>query len=491
MKKHLLYLLLSVLTFTMWAAPGQRTITISDQQQFDKLEASVKQLLRQGVTDIVVTLKPGIYQYGEKHLDLSDLNYPKINLTLAGNGALLIAKDLNKERDWQDGAFDLRQQTDIDRWSTLEFGARKVEVVDAKNKLCRIRTQKKQRVQKQKACQGEYLTLTMCYDSKTYPIVRRESRYIYFTASDLEYKESRRDWNVNHDYTYGHVNPRYRIITPQAPNNTTHFCQASTFAYLWHSHFGSFTLRGISFGPNNGSAPLIATDMFDCQQLLIEKCSFSGVRGMVIKVWYTDNVKIEGNTFEGCYQNGIEAFNGCRNTQIIGNTFRNHGLGMQQNFAIVCRNENFVIRGNAFRNFTYGAIGIGVWYGNAVKYPITGKVEGNDIAFEPNWYADYQKHTLMDGGAIYTWTRCDRVSITGNTITRYRGMKDYRGIFCDDGARNLTIRDNRISNIGDGGYCIDLRWVDHVTKDVPDHNTGNTISGNHVDGPIRFETKKP
>lgn len=489
MKSYLL-ILLSFLCFNLSFA-GVKNFQIRSQAEFDALNKTLKEALKQGEKELKVTLLPGVYYYGEKHLDFSSLNYPAASIEIEGTDALLVAKDLGNERVWQDGRFDSRTKGDVMCWTSLVQSPSEVDVVDAESKLCKIRTPKKQKKQSTERCKGQFIQLTTWYDSKVYPIVRRDKRYIYFTASDLEYSSTYRHWNVNYDMAYGKVTPRYRTLSVSDVTSTQKICQASTFLNLWHSKLSSFKLHGLTFGPNNGKAPLIDTDMFDSKQLVIDHCNFKGVRGLVVKIWYTDNVTIQNNQFVGCYANGIESYNMSKNTQIIENTFRNHGLGLQQNFAVVCRGEDFLIKENTFRNFSYSAIGAGVWYGNKPKGKITGSVEGNDIAFEPDFYNDYAKHTLMDGGAIYIWTLCDKVSITGNTINRYRGVKDYRGIFCDDGGKNITVRNNTVTNIGDNCWCIDLRWVDHVTENVPDHNTGNKVSDNQVDGRIRFETKKP
>lgn len=490
MKKHILLLVLTWLVALTALAEARRTIIVGDQSQFDQLDKNIHDALAQGVVDLTVSLQPGVYYYREKHVDLSSVNRPKVNLVVTGKNALLVGRDGQGAADWQMGCFDPQRKCGVDLWSALEQSPQEVDVVDAETKLCRIRTASRQSPLKASQCEGQYLQLTEWYDSKVYPIVRRDRRYIYFTATDLQYSEQYRHWNVNLDVAYAKANPRYRTTDAGLPPRMV-ACRASTFLNLWHSSLSSLTLRGIVFGPNHGAAPLIDTDMFNSRKLLVENCRFEGVRGLVLKVWHTDNVEVRRNTFDGCYANGIESFNGSRRTQVTDNTFVNHGRGMRQNFGIICRGEDFAIRGNRFRNFCYTAIGVGLWYGHQQKGPITGEVTGNDIAFDDDFYADYARHTLMDGGAIYTWTCCDHVEITGNRIDHYQGMKDYRGIFCDDGGKNITVRDNSVTRIGQGCWCIDLRWVDHVTGKVPDHNTGNDVSGNRVDGRIRFETSKP
>ena len=73
--------------------------------------------------------------------------------------------------------------------------------------------------------------------------------------------------------------------------------------------------------------------------------------------------------------------------------------------------------------------------------------------------ADYQQYTLMDGGAIYISTRLDDVVIRYNYIHNVKGMKDNRGIFCDDGAKNLKIYGNVFYGIHNS-YCVDSRLVE-------------------------------
>ncbi len=490
MKKIRLLVLLSFIVSLSALAETRRTIVVGNQAQFAELDQNIKKALSQGVEELLVDLKPGVYYYAEKHVDLSSVNRPKASIVMTGSNVLLIGRDGTGADDWQMGCYDPSTRADVDLWSALEQSPMEVDVVDARSKLCRIRTARRQTPQKASQCEGQYLQLTEWYESKVYPIVRKDRRYTYFTATDLQYSEQYRHWNVNYDVAYAKVNPRYRTMNANVRGRQV-ACRASTFLNLWHSSLAGFTLRGIAFGPNHGAAPLIDTDMFRSPKLLIEDCTFSGVRGLVLKVWYTDNVEVRHNTFDGCYANGVESFNGSRRTLVTDNTFRNHGKGMRQNFGIVCRGEDFEVSGNRFRNFCYTAIGVGLWYGHKQNGPITGVVTGNDIAFDDDFYADYARHTLMDGGAIYTWTCCDHVEITGNRIDRFQGMKDYRGIFCDDGGKNITVRNNSVTNIGQGCWCIDLRWVDHVTAKVPDHNTGNDVSDNRVDGRIRFETRKP
>lgn len=131
---------------------------------------------------------------------------------------------------------------------------------------------------------------------------------------------------------------------------------------------------------------------------------------------------------------------------------------------------------------------MGVWYGTKKDYRCSGVIERNEICYSPEYFNNAWKYTLMDAGAIYTFTKMDDVTIRRNYIHDYTGAKDYRGIFCDDGAQNIKIYGNIIHNVK-GSYDIDLRYTsaENVAKNVPDFNTCNQMFGNIMDGYYRFE----
>jgi hypothetical protein len=82
------------------------------------------------------------------------------------------------------------------------------------------------------------------------------------------------------------------------------------------------------------------------------------------------------------------------------------------------------------------------------------------------------------------------VTISNNYIHDIAGIKSNNGIFCDDGAKGITLSGNRIERIH-GGYDINLRWCETYKADVPDHNSGNRIFNNQTTGKVRFETQRP
>lgn len=99
----------------------------------------------------------------------------------------------------------------------------------------------------------------------------------------------------------------------------------------------------------------------------------------------------------------------------------------------------------------------------------------------------------MDSGAIYVNTINDYVCIRYNRIYDIAGMKNYRGIFGDDGTCNSKIYGNVITGIKDS-YCIDLRYVPSIENKEKytfgKVNVGNVVMYNFVDGDIRFEGRE-
>ena len=67
-----------------------------------------------------------------------------------------------------------------------------------------------------------------------------------------------------------------------------------------------------------------------------------------------------------------------------------------------------------------------------------------------------------------------------------KGIHSNRGIFLDDGAKNLAIYGNMILNTANS-YDIDLRYCKTYAAGIPDHNTNNCMFDNILTGTYRFQ----
>ena len=223
---------------------------------------------------------------------------------------------------------------------------------------------------------------------------------------------------------------------------------------------------------------------------MITNSTFRCIGGSILTDRKSTNVSFTHNRVDTFMGYGVQSEAGSTGARVTNNTFTNCTLGMEIGFAIQMRSDGFLVSQNTITDFCFGAIGAGIWGGTTTDSKCRGVISDNEIYLSATYLSDLMQHTLMDSGAIYTWTRCDGVTISNNYIHDISGIRDNRGIFCDDGTRNVTVTGNRIERIHNS-YDIDLRWCDTYKEKVPDHNTGNTVKDNNTTGRVRFETKRP
>ncbi len=225
------------------------------------------------------------------------------------------------------------------------------------------------------------------------------------------------------------------------------------------------------------------------ESIEITKCTLSAARGVAIYADKTDNIAVRHSEFHDNYLDVISLSNTCANVVIQDNRFYNNGKGVRNSFCIVCRGGNYHISKNEIRDFNYGGIGVGVWYKSSKgSLPAYGVVEQNHIYYTSEYIADKASWTLVDGGAIYLWSKNDGAVIRHNFIHDYEGMDSNRGIYCDDGTSNCSIYGNIILNIGNC-YSIDLRrslLLDRQNIGLRS-NVNNRIFGNVFNNSFCFQ----
>ena len=219
------------------------------------------------------------------------------------------------------------------------------------------------------------------------------------------------------------------------------------------------------------------------------------MRGSIISVSASPNVTIDNNHFEDGYYYGIWSNNESVNTVVEKNNFKSMGKRMHNTTCVGCLGTDYRISDNVFLNFGYGGIRTGVWYKSKMKQPCSGIIEYNDLTYSQD-YIDYMdNYGIMDGGAIYLATKNAGSIVRYNHIHGFSGIKHNRGIFCDDGASNIEIYGNVITNIANS-MCIDSRRVTFVERtNTPESgidkaNVNIVIRDNTVDGSIRFEANE-
>ena len=199
----------------------------------------------------------------------------------------------------------------------------------------------------------------------------------------------------------------------------------------------------------------------------------------------SSNIEFDGNTVNGCYTTALCFRNGCENIRVTDNLFENGSQCVSFSFFVQCEAKNFYIANNTFRNFGYSAIAAGMMRGSEKKYECSGIIENNEIYLTKDYFNSKEKYTSMDAGAIQVRTQSDLTVIRYNYIHDIVGMKDNRGIFCDEGARNFKIYNNVVLNTPNC-YSIDARKVADRTPADTLNNRNNVMMYNVVDNRIRF-----
>ncbi len=492
---------------------ARTTIVVSSQTEFDGLQEQLINTIKSGEKVIYVKLLPGTYIAKEKHITLKDIDASNTKIHIVGHGATLIPEGHEyHDGDNYQGTFSVGNSwmsgnKDVETWSYVKYADSLIEVLDAEEKRCRLKC--KNSFSANTDFSNAYILITHWYQSSTYKIEKIEGQYIYFTANDLK-ESSYGGYNVNDDYNYGNKIIRYKLCNIETgedyfritdgkvhlPNGVTSVWEGKTYNYLTFQNckFAIVEVNGIQFHGNAfaESHPAISIRNTACKKIRIHKCGFYGMRGSIINVSASPNVKIDNNQFADTYYYGIWSNNGSANTVVEKNSFKSMGKRMHNTKCVGCLGTNYRVSDNIFLDFGYCGIRTGVWYKSDMKQPCTGVIENNDLSYSQDYLDHIENYGIMDGGAIYLATKNAGSIVRNNYIHDFSGIKHNRGIFCDDGASNIEIYGNVITDIANS-MCIDSRRVTFVERShtpesgIERANINIVIRDNTVDGSIRFE----
>ena len=493
-----------------------KTIYISNQQGFDLLNQQLNRVLNTGVRQVTVKFKPGIYYYSENHLNLTKIYSSSTSCNLDGDGAILVPRgDSYSRGDLFKGLFnpnlsiiDIEDMKVIPYWEDIRYAESRVELIDDKINLWRLKCSSLEDLSKDE-CINTYVIVTCWFTSYTLKVDQIKDGYLYFISSKKSYRNNYDCYFLDSDfgYSYGQRYARFKLcnysenasfsirkdnsISLSKTINSVHICNAGTFLTLRDCCFRSLSICGFTFlgATSYNNSYLLRCIKLRTRSLIVQDNYFKGLTSHVMGLEETDNLLFKNNIIEECYRGGVLVDNSCKGTQIVRNKFSYCGLDLKQDFPISVLGDNFWVTGNEILNYGYAAIRTGVWHGQTTINPPRGIIENNEIYFTPEYSSNIEKYGLMDGGAIYVSTQNESVIIRNNYIHDIAGIKDNRGIFCDDGARNISIYDNVILNI-QNSYCIDSRRVSLYEDELGPTNVCNVIQGNIVNGAIRFEARE-
>ena len=476
-------------------------ITIDNQLDFDMLQSEIEKAIKSGDKDIIVSFGRGPFYYKDDHVLLRDVYSKDVTLQFKGNKTKIISSGRQyRKGDIYEGGFSTKyvwlgpKLNDLFIWGQMYQTDRMVDIVDEGAKLCRVHSPEFN-LDAEKVGPNAWLQLTEWYMSGTYKIEKIEGKDVYFTAGDLKPGlAAYGNYNVNYDYTVVKKYPRFRVCNLGDATSTLNIeegkpvaqdfyeCHSSTFLQIYGSDFLKIDISGISFYGNadkNMLFRLLGARVSG--GISIHHCEFHGIKSVAIYMMLTSNTTISDCRFEDCYDHVLLAISKVKNTRITGNYFLNTGKGLKSTFSIHCQCKDFYVTNNTLVNFGQGGIAVGTG--------VTDEDEGNGIVddnvlYFTDEYAEYaKKSSLIDGGAIYLYTKNDGTVVRYNRIHNYTGAHSNRGIYCDDGAYGFTLYGNIISGISNCNY-IDSRLV---PSEVLPTNTNNIIDYNIVEGRYKFE----
>lgn len=481
-------LLIPLLSFSLLSfgagAASSCVIPVDSQESFATLQQQFDAAVDRGEKSIVIDFAPGRYYFSEKHLCIINRKLPDVSVTLKGHNAVLTGRGptvLTDEPFSVNSAY-------IDSYEALprfgqSFKARSI-AVHVEDDLYRIKVP----WAALRGVKGGYLKLTEAYEAHNYKIEKIKARKVFFRAGSAEL--------LNKDFTFGAQMPRVRFSVSHSGKDVRR-CDACCFLYVYGSSLKSLRIEGLSFF-GNGSVQymsLFRTINVETGSFDIDSCDFRGLAGNLMEAQNTNNIKFCNNVTSHCEGFGLTADVRCYGTVAEGNSFVYTGLGMGPTFCICVRGENYAVRDNVFCNFGYCAVAVGVYYADEIPARSCGVVENNTMYYTEDYISSIENYQVMDGGAVYVFTRNDGAVIRNNVIHDIAGRYQNRGIFLDDGAYGVEISGNTVYNIHNS-YCIDSRRVKRFEKSMDPSsktertNVNNSVFGNTVDGDIRFEPRE-
>lgn len=502
-------------------------INVGGQSEFDSLRVAIESAVSAGAKEIDVELAPKTYIYKESALSLSNRRWAGVSLRIRGNGARLIAEGTtyNNGEEYRGmfqpaRAYITADGRELSAWGELRQTDRLIEVEDEGEKLCRLHWDNAPDMS-ERECADTWVQITQWFNSYVYKVSSIEGGWIYFTADNLSYNDSRKSYSVNLDYGYGGMMPRFRLCNvkgeePVMPAGTgsvsqdcgvnlqdgtvrlpaciqsVRECGATNFLTVASTTIDSLSISSITFlGNKEADDYLLFFNKVRARSINISGCTFRSLGSGAVSAQNTDNLTLARDSFLYCRRYGVLVSAGMH-ARIENNLFRSMGRGLKNSFCVRVAGTDFLIADNEFADFGYGGVAVGTWWATPKNFRVSGRVSGNVLYYNDEYYNNAPQYGLMDSGAIYLYTQMDSVSVCGNLIHHYTGARDNRGIFCDDGAKNFTLEGNLILYTPNS-FSIDSRRVLSVERNpksqVKEVNVNNSVNDNLVDGSIRFEAR--
>ena len=459
MKRVLLSL--AFLGVSVWCPAAN--LLVNSQSDFNTMPVKIGEMLTRGEREVTVELKAGgSFVFQNNHLNFSGWKFPEAIVRFEGNGARISGIGSGEEK-----------------WS---------EVMKASGRI-RASRQNGNEFVLQAPGIGPYgnathILITEWYQSRIYKISEIRDGAVFFWAYDAD--------ELNMDVQYSGEAPRFRLlcpgVTPSVADDGANGKAARLLA-VYGAEFRELCFNNIHFDGNcNVSACLLDFTDMSADSVVVRNCQFSDIHSNLVHVSGVSAFRFRNNYIHHCFRSGVVSDNRSADTRVQNNRFEDCGLSLDMTSCVDCAGTDYYVADNSFRNFGSRAISAGVYFKSEKVCRSSGIVERNVINYDSRWLDNAKEYTLMDTGAIYLTTFSDDAVIRFNRIFDYTGMKDNRGIFCDDGASGFTIYGNVVTGIRNS-YSVDARRMlsmEFLTggRKV---NTDNFLGSNVLEGPVRFE----
>jgi len=323
------------------------------------------------------------------------------------------------------------------------------------------------------------------------------ANYGYFIQNDLRCVTSYGEWY--HNASTGKFYMFFGLVDP-----STKVVKVATLDNLIYNNTGLdyITINNVSLTGSIGNSIEFSWGSDYCN---VQNCSvtFAGEDGMRFSGSYGI---IDNNYISNCNRTGIGTFYSGTNNVITNNAVTNTGIVKGQSKSIpgiwsptcgiAVESNNSLIQYNTIENTGYTGIQIA---GNA------------DIVIVKNNFIRSTCLVLNDGGGIYTGGPHTSIIIDGNAILNSMGNTDgttksntlAEGIYLDQYASNVTVRNNTIANCSNDGIKLHKAHDNIIQNNIAFNNSNgigfenwsgvsaiynNTLNGNifFAKEPIQF-----
>lgn len=509
-----------------------KIVKVKNQKDWDYLEDSIKHLLREGEKTIDVRITARSLVYGKHNLSFENINAPDVQINIEGhNVAMLPWSDVYDKRS-NDVAIKEKfyivpyknfnidnivldhKGNEIPLYSEMMSVSSVIEDVGwAGNevyhnpdstiyktlpKVWRFAVDLPDLTVDQ--CRDFYILLTRDWTACRHRVYKVEKGFLYFYLRSVDAPTlGQMTLNPNKDRQTHHKSPYYRYVNcpvsadlhfkngyayiPQKYNSVI-ICKASMLVELNNCKFKYFGISG--FRINGGASSPVIT-MKNCSfknGAYFQNNQFNNLSAQAYVAVNCENVCFSHNKIKDTRIGAISCF-GCKNITIWANHLSRIGW-MLSTRAVSARGVGIHIVGNTIEDFNYSAIECGTHRADNIKDPQQYIIERNVIRYTEEFRPQQLLPVLSDAGGIYICPQNSSGIIRYNVISDIIGKGANRGIFLDDGVKNVAVYGNLITNT-DNCYDIDLRYCTTYASGIPDHNTNNQIFHNIMTGGYRFE----